>query len=86
MECPKKKSTEFSKPTTIAPPIPILLTKRRPGKSGTPAAQYLKRNRQNLPASLQVKMEDTLVVGHDMRPHSPSLSKALCDGIRSVRQ
>ena len=53
-------------------------------KVGHATAQYLKRNRQNLPTSLQVKMEDTLVVGHDMRPHSPSLSKALTDGIRSV--
>jgi phosphomannomutase len=31
-----------------------------------------------------VKLEDTIVVGRDMRPHSPSLAKALCDGIRSV--
>ncbi len=29
-------------------------------------------------------MENALVVGRDMRPHSPALAKALCDGIRSV--
>ena len=29
-------------------------------------------------------MEDTIVVGRDMRPHSPDLAKALIDGIRSV--
>ena len=53
-------------------------------KVGHATAQFLKRNRQNLPAEQRVKMEDTLVVGHDMRPHSPGLSKALIDGILSV--
>ena len=53
-------------------------------KVGHATAQFLKRNRQNLPADQKVRMEDALVVGHDMRPHSPSLSKALTDGIRSV--
>ena len=37
-----------------------------------------------MPKDQQVKIETTLVVGRDMRPHSPALAKALIDGIRSV--
>jgi phosphomannomutase len=51
---------------------------------GHATAQFLKRSRQNLPADQRVKLEDTMVVGRDMRPHSPQLAKALSDGIRSV--
>src|ERR1700678_2487300 len=51
---------------------------------GHATAQFLKRSRQNLPADQRVKHEDTMVVGRDMRPHSPQLAKALSDGIRSV--
>lgn len=51
-------------------------------KVGHGAAQYLKRSRQS--ATERVKLEDTMVVGRDMRPSSPALAKALIDGIRSV--
>ncbi|MGD0542203.1 MAG: phosphomannomutase/phosphoglucomutase [Tepidisphaeraceae bacterium] len=51
-------------------------------KVGHATAQYLKRSRQN--PTDRVKLEDTLVVGRDMRPSSPSLAGALIDGIRSV--
>jgi phosphomannomutase len=51
-------------------------------KVGHATAQYLKRSRQN--TSDRVKLEDTMVVGRDMRPSSPSLAKALTDGLRSV--
>src|SRR5665213_203748 len=53
-------------------------------KVGHSTAQFLKRNRQSLAADRRVTMEDTIVVGRDMRPSSPDLSKALMDGIRSV--
>jgi len=53
-------------------------------KVGHATAQFLKRSRQNVPADQRVKREDTVVVGRDMRPHSPDLAKALTDGIRSV--
>jgi phosphomannomutase len=53
-------------------------------KVGHATAQFLKRSRQNIPGDQRVKREDTVVVGRDMRPHSPDLSKALIDGIRSV--
>src|SRR5439155_16334813 len=43
----------------------------------------LKRSRENHPIPV-VKMPNTIVVGRDMRPHSPPLAKALADGIRSV--
>jgi phosphomannomutase len=51
-------------------------------KVGHATAQFLKRSRQNSPD--KVKLENTIVVGRDMRPHSPELAKALCDGIRST--
>jgi len=40
-------------------------------KVGHATGQYLKRSRQN--AVDKVKLEDTMVVGRDMRPSSPSL-------------
>src|SRR6188768_4046719 len=53
-------------------------------KVGHATAQFLKRSRQTVAADQRVRMEDTMCVGRDMRPHSPDLSKALIDGIRSV--
>ena len=49
---------------------------------GHGAAQYLKRSRQS--TSQKLEREDTIVVGRDMRPHSPELVGALIEGIRSV--
>jgi phosphomannomutase len=49
---------------------------------GHAAAQFLKRSRQN--AAEKVERENTIVVGGDMRPHTPELKGALIDGIRSV--
>ena len=46
-------------------------------KVGHATAQFLKRSREKLPAEQQVKRENTIVVGRDMRPHSPDLAKAL---------
>lgn len=53
-------------------------------KVGHATAQFFKRSRQSLPADQRVKLEDTIVIGRDMRPHSPELSRALADGIRST--
>lgn len=53
-------------------------------KVGHATAQFLKRSRQNDPKATKVKLENTVVVGRDMRPHSPALAKALSDGIRST--
>jgi phosphomannomutase len=53
-------------------------------KVGHATAQFLKRNRQNLDAGQKGRREDMMVVGRDMRPSSPDLSKSLMDGIRSV--
>src|SRR5579862_1602761 len=53
-------------------------------KVGHATGQFLKRSRQNLPAGQRVKLEDTIVVGRDMRPHSPGLAAALIEGIRST--
>src|SRR5439155_23255703 len=52
-------------------------------KVGHATAQYMKRSRENHTIPV-VKMPNTIVVGRDMRPHSPPLAKALSDGIRSV--
>jgi phosphomannomutase len=51
-------------------------------KIGHATGQYLKRSRQN--ATEKVKLEDTMVVGRDMRLSSPSLAKALIDGLTST--
>jgi phosphomannomutase len=61
---------------------PSPLNEEAAWKVGHATAQFLKRSRQN--SADKVKLEDTMVVGRDMRPHSPSLAKALIDGIRSV--
>jgi phosphomannomutase len=53
-------------------------------KVGHATAQFLKRSRDKLGADSKVKMEDTMVIGRDMRPSSPDLARALADGIRSV--
>ena len=53
-------------------------------KVGHATAQFLKRNRQNLPPEQRVKREDAVVVGRDMRPSSPDLARAMMDGLRSV--
>ncbi len=53
-------------------------------KVGYASAQYLKRSRQNLRAEQRVKLENAMVVGRDMRSHSPDLTRALMDGIRST--
>jgi phosphomannomutase len=53
-------------------------------KVGHATGMYLQRSRQNIAAEQRVKMENTVVIGRDMRPHSPELAKALSDGLRST--
>ena len=62
---------------------PSPLNEEMAWKVGHATAQFLKRSRQNA-GGTPVKMENTVVVGRDMRPHSPDLAKALSDGLRSV--
>jgi len=61
---------------------PIPLNEEIAWKVGHATGQYLKRSRQN--AADKVKLEDTMVVGRDMRPSSPALAKAMMDGLRST--
>jgi phosphomannomutase len=63
---------------------PTPLNEEAAWKVGHATAQFLKRSRQNVAADQRVRMEDTVCVGRDMRPHSPDLAAALIDGIRSV--
>ena len=63
---------------------PTLLNEETAWKVGHATAQYLKRSRQNISTTERVRKEDTVIVGRDMRPSSPSLAKALTDGIRST--
>src|SRR5256714_5962035 len=53
-------------------------------KVGHATGQFLKRSRQNVPPDQKVTMEDTVVVGRDMRPSSPDLAKQLSEGLRST--
>lgn len=62
---------------------PSPLNEEMAWKVGHATAQFLKRSRANSGAA-PVKMENTIVVGRDMRPSSPDLAKALADGLRSV--
>jgi phosphomannomutase len=61
---------------------PSPLNEEAAWKVGHATAQYFKRSRAN--ATDKTRLENTIVVGRDMRPSSPELSKALIDGIRSV--
>lgn len=63
---------------------PSPLNEEMAWKVGHATAQYLKRDRANLPPDKLVKQENTILVGRDMRPSSPDLARALSDGIRSV--
>jgi phosphomannomutase len=63
---------------------PIPLNEEVAWKVGHATGQFLKRNRASIPDSQKVKREDTMVVGRDMRPHSPALAAALIDGITST--
>ena len=56
---------------------PNLLNEDAAWKVGHATAQFLKRSRERLAAEQKVKRENTMVVGRDMRPHSPALAKAL---------
>jgi phosphomannomutase len=53
-------------------------------KIGHATAQFLKRSRQSIDPKLKVRLEDTIVIGRDMRLSSPALAKSLSDGVRSV--
>ncbi|MEO6434844.1 MAG: phosphomannomutase/phosphoglucomutase [Tepidisphaeraceae bacterium] len=52
-------------------------------KVGYATAQFLKSSRAKNP-NPKVAQGDTIAIGRDMRPHSPSLATALCDGIRAA--
>ena len=71
------------KPYDIRATYPSPLNEDAAWKIGHAAAQFLRRSRQ-INVEPRVKHEDTMVIGRDMRPSSPALSKALSDGIRSV--
>jgi phosphomannomutase len=58
---------------------PDMLNEEAAWKIGFAAAQFLTHRGGEKP-----KRADTLVVGRDMRPSSPSLAKSLCDGIRAA--
>jgi phosphomannomutase len=53
-------------------------------KVGHATGQFLKRGRETHFPGIKVRNENTVVIGRDMRPHSPALAKALADGVRSV--
>jgi phosphomannomutase len=75
-------SEKIFKAYDVRSTYPNPLNEEAAWKVGHATAQYLKRSRQNV--TDRVKLEDTLVVGRDMRPSSPSLAAALIEGIRSV--
>jgi len=58
---------------------PVPLNEEMAWKVGHATAQYLKRSRQAVAAEQRVGMEDTVIIGRDMRPSSPELARALSD-------
>ncbi|MEA2709302.1 MAG: phosphomannomutase [Phycisphaerales bacterium] len=62
---------------------PSPLNEEAAWKVGHATAQFLQRDREQNPDP-NVALVDTIAIGRDMRPHSPSLAAALADGIRSV--
>src|SRR4026207_1361243 len=63
---------------------PSPLNEEAAWKVGHSTGQFLKRSRQNVADGQRVRMGEAVVVGRDMRPHSPELARALIDGIRST--
>src|ERR1041385_1177847 len=63
---------------------PTPLSEETAWKVGHATAQFLKRSRQHIATDQRVRQEGTMLVGRDMRPHSPVLAKALIDGILST--
>jgi len=53
-------------------------------KVGHATGQYLKQSRQAISVDQRVKLENSVVVGRDMRPSSPDLARRLSDGLRSA--
>jgi len=75
-------SDKIFKAYDVRATYPTPLNEDAAWRVGHATAQFLKRSRQG--GEERVKREDTIVVGRDMRPSSPSLAKALIDGISSV--
>ena len=63
---------------------PDMINEEAAWKVGHATGQYLKRSRQGISADQRVRQENTVVVGRDMRPHSPALAQALIEGLRST--
>jgi phosphomannomutase len=63
---------------------PSPLNEEMAWKVGHATGQYLKRSREKLAAAQRVGMENTVVVGRDMRPSSPDLANQLAEGLRST--
>ncbi len=53
-------------------------------KVGYATGLYLQRSRQSASASQRVHRETSMIVGRDMRTHSPSLAESLSNGIRAT--
>jgi len=53
-------------------------------KVGHATGQFLKRGKETHFGGIKVANENTVVVGRDMRPHSPALAGALIEGLRST--
>ena len=63
---------------------PSPLNEEAAWKVGHATGLFLQRDRSDLPADKKAKLEDTVVVGRDMRPSSPELAGALIEGLRST--
>ena len=63
---------------------PSPLNEEAAWKVGHATGQFLLRGRETHFGGIKVTNENRVVVGRDMRPHSPGLAEALIDGLRST--
>lgn len=63
---------------------PDMLNEDAAWKIGYATALFFQRSR-NSSFGPKVKLPDTILVGRDMRPHSPALAAALIEGVRASR-
>jgi len=72
------------RPSDIRGACPLPLNEETAWKIGHATGLFFKRSRQNIPESLKVPHENTILSGRDSRPSSPQLQRSLIEGLRST--
>lgn len=83
LNCNASMTDRIFKAYDVRAIYPDALNEDAAWKVGYATATYFQRSRQS-GFFLKVRQDKTIVVGRDMRPHSPALHAALIDGIRAT--